>query len=294
MPERAHAVVVDSNVLRSAETIGRLAADHSAGGPAIAIPEIAFFEMTKSADHWESTVRRSLEAVARFPEAVILTTAIKPLGVAEHKSGQPTASVVSPRTELFRHVLRDLVAGSGEALDAFLESVKTRRGELEHDAHALDSLTTMQTLDEIVTAVIDRGRRAAISRDLAAGDRATFRDFAVEALPRSAHVPSLAKITSLEVAEALWATPSITAMHALAMGILALEWVIRGGVHTAKAKRVANDVLDWEYAITAFWATGLSCKDEGSWKRLGDLRVLGTSLWPDFAGWLAAPMFVPL
>ena len=225
---------------------------------------------------------------------MVLTTALKPLAVDEHRSGRSTASILSPRTDVFRQVLRDLASDSGPLLDAFLASVQAHRGALEHDAHAVHSQTTMQGLDDIAAPVTDRSRRAAISRDLARGDRSTFREFAKEALRRDAYQPVLAKITSPEIAEALWATPSITAMHAVAMGLLALEWVVQGGVHTAKAKTVANDVLDWEYAITAFWTEGFCCEDGGSLERFDDMRELGGSLWPDSAGWFSALTRVPL
>ena len=291
--EPAHAVVVDNNVLRSVSTIERLAAAQIAGGPAIAVPEIALFEMTKNAEHWELTLRRSLQAVARFPNAVVLTTAMKSLGVAEQRRGEPTVSILSPRTEVFRCVLRDLAAGSGPRLDEFFASVRETRGALAHDAHALDSLTTMRRLDDIAAPVTDRNRRAEISRDLARGDRSSFREFAEEALPRSAYQPSLAKITSPQIAETLWRAPTVTAMHAVAMGLLALEWVLRGGVHTAKAKRAANDVLDWEYAISAFWSEGFCCCDEGAWERFEDMRVLGRSIWPEFTSWFDGPTRVP-
>lgn len=290
--DRAHAVVVDSNVLREERTVERLAADHRAGGPAIAIPEIALFEMTKNADCWESTVRRSLREVARFPDAVVLTTALKPLGVGEHRAGQPTASVISPRTDLLRQVLRDLAAGSGDSLDAFLAKVKAGRQALEHASHAVDSRATMQALDKVAAPVTDRRERASVSDDLARGNRGNFRKLAIAVLQRSVNEAALAKITSARVAAALWATPSVTALHALAMGLLALEWVMRGGVHSASPKRVANDVLDWEYALTAFWTEGYCCADRGAADRFEDMRILGQAVWPDFVPWFSVPKLV--
>src|SRR4051812_4044031 len=103
--EHLHAVVIDNNVLRESTTIERLAAAHLAGGPAIALPEIAFFEMTKNPEHWERTIHNSLMAIAQHPDAVVLTAALKPLAVVEHRTGRPTTSVVSPRTTAFRQVL---------------------------------------------------------------------------------------------------------------------------------------------------------------------------------------------
>jgi len=42
-------------------------------------------------------------------------------------------------------------------------------------------------------------------------------------------------------------------MHALATGVIAFEWAILGGIGSARGGRVANDVLDVEYALAGIW-----------------------------------------
>jgi hypothetical protein len=64
-----------------------------------------------------------------------------------------------------------------------------------------------------------------------------------------------------DVADALSHAPAVSYIFALAIGALGLEWLFRGGVDTAAPDRVANDILDLEYAIAALWVGRLASAD---------------------------------
>jgi hypothetical protein len=279
--------VLDVNVLRDQAVVEACIARFDQDGSLVALPEIALFELTKHPDRREETIMGSLQLLARRPEAVVLARSTKPLGVAEEASGVPTASVIATTTtDAFRRVLRDVGAGAGADLQTFLNAVERYRGLLDHERHARDTLQTVQTLKRLGAASLPRDLVARIGRDLADGDRSSFRNFLGRELlvteQRHAHVR---RGVPHGVADALLVAPSLSYLFALAIGVVGLEWVFKGGIEGADERRVANDVLDIEYVLAGLWVGLLISRDAGARSRLEDMKVLGKSAWPTHAAW---------
>ena len=74
-------------------------------------------------------------------------------------------------------------------------------------------------------------------------------------------------------ADALLQAPCVTYLHALALGALALEWACLGGIEGAKPNRVANDVLDVQYQITALWVARFDRQPRSRSETAGRLEV---------------------
>jgi hypothetical protein len=169
-----------------------------------------------------------------------------------------------------------------------LGAIRTLRIQLDHEGHAVDSLRTMQTLKALGRPSIPRDVLTRISNDLARDDRTSFREFLQSVLlfdrQRDAHIR---RGVSPETANALMATPAVTYIYALAIGVLALEWTFKGGIESASQGRVANDILDVEYLIAALWVGRLVTRDAGARDHLEDLKVLGATWWPSHAEWFA-------
>ena len=87
------------------------------------------------------------------------------------------------------------------------------------------------------------------------------------------------------MADALLVAPSLSYLFALAVGVVGLEWVFKGGIEAADERRVANDVLDIEYVLAGLWVGVLISRDAGARSRLEDIKVLGKSAWPAHAAW---------
>jgi len=75
-------------------------------------------------------------------------------------------------------------------------------------------------------------------------------------------------------------------MHAVAIGVVALEWTVNGGIGNARADRVANDILDIEYILASFWTGRFLSKDGGARDRFHDLQDVFATLWPQASDWL--------
>jgi hypothetical protein len=279
-------LVLDNNVLRNEAVIDGCIARYRETGAQFALPEMVMFELTKHPDDWEVTVRRSLEYVLRCPEALVITHTAKDLGLAEEATGTPTERVVNEKiTIAWRKLLADLREGDGPDLDYLRRAVPNLRARLRYEEYDTDSLATVQKLKNIAT-VFPRDLVARVGNDLAKDDRQSFREFLVgvygiERL-RDAHVHrGVAQVN----ADGLLSAPSVSYLFALAVGALGLEWMFRGGVDTANPRRVANDILDIEYAIPALWIGQLVAKDKGARQRFDDLKVLGAAVWPRHAKW---------
>ncbi len=279
--------MLDVNVLRNRELIEAYSAQFGVDGSQVVVPEMVLFELTKHPDDWASTIVRSLRHLARCPESVLLARSSKPLGLAEEAKGRPTTTFISPElTAAFRAVLLD--AGERSELQGFLDAVRRQRPSLEHERHAVDSRDTMLTLNELGRASLPRDLVARVGRDLAEGNRGSFRDFLRRELlitqQRDAHVR---RGVSEKAADALLLAPSVSYLFALAVGVIGLEWVFRGGVQGAAAGRIANDVLDIEYILAGLWVGRLVSDDAGVRHRFEDLKAIGASAWPSHADWFA-------
>jgi hypothetical protein len=143
-----------------------------------------------------------------------------------------------------------------------------------------------QSLKRLGAATLPRELVAHIGRDLAHGDRASFRGFLSRELlvaqQRDAHIR---RGVAQGAADALLLAPSVTYLFALALGAIGLEWVFRGGIEGADPGRVANDVLDIDYALAGLWIGRLVSRDGAARARLDDLKVIGKSAWPTHEGW---------
>jgi len=93
-----------------------------------------------------------------------------------------------------------------------------------------------------------------------------------------AHVNAAVKRgVSPAVAQCLAQKPSISLMHAMAIGVIALEWTVNGGIDNARAERVANDILDIEYVLASFWTSRFLTKDSRARDRFHDLQDVFTT-----------------
>lgn len=285
MLERA--VVLDVNVLRNEAIVDACIERFERTGEPIAVPEMALFELTKHPQQWEATVKGSLGRISRCPEAVVVTRSSKPLGLAEEASGIPTRFMVDDaQSKILRQVLRDLQRGGGPDLDRMVDKMRQYRPQLEHERHATDSLRAMQTLKSIARPAFPPELMRRISTDLTKGSRTSFRDLLRAALQfnaqRDAHVR---RGVLPQHAEALMTAPSVSYLFALATGVLGLRWTFEGGVDSAKPTRTANDVLDIEYVLAAFWLGHLVTRDARARVYIADLTAVASVWWPNHTSW---------
>jgi len=279
--------VLDNNVLRNEGEILLRLERFQTFGEQLALPEIALFEMTKHPDAWEETTRRSLRHISACPEALVLTHSAKTMRITEERSGDPVQSVIAAdKTLWIRAVLRDLKNGGGESLTEFIGSVHAFRDELDHEGHANDCQAVMQKLTGLATPSLATDILAEIGKQLADGDRRILRELLVAALPLAAHRDALVRRgIPPAIATRLTDQPSVSALYAMALGAIALEWTVRRGIESARAGRVGNDVTDIEYAIAALWTGDLLSEDRRARERYQDLQTLGAAAWPDAAAW---------
>ena len=280
-------IVLDNNVLRDEAVIERCIARYRQAEEQFALPSMLMFELTKHPANWEHTVRGSLKYVLRCPEALVITSTARDLGVAEEATGRSTAHVVDEKmTGAWHKLLADLHAGEGPDLDYFRWAVPNLRGELRFDEYEADSAALMQKLKSIAKTSFPRRLIARIGNDLSKHDRQSFREFlattySIERL-RDAHIR---RGVVRENADALLAAPSVSYLFALAVGSIALEWMFRGGIENADPRRVANDILDIEYAIPSLWIGQLVAEDKRARDRFDDLKALGAATWPNHSEW---------
>lgn len=281
-------VVLDNNVLRNDREIDQRVARFRDFEEQFALPEIAFFEMTKHPSAWEDTTRRSLLLVSDCCEAIVITHSMKRMIAAEERSGDPTQSVVSPNaTRRVREVLHDLQMGGGGDFSEFIRSLALFRDELDHGGHARDSHAIMKNLRETAARSLIPSSLARVGEDLAINDRRSFRELLIAALPPAAHGEALVRRgVPVALAKRLTEQPSVSALYAMALGAIALEWTVRRGIETANPQRVGNDVTDIEYAIAAIWIGDMLSVDGRARERYKDLQMLGAAAWPDSAHWL--------
>jgi hypothetical protein len=280
-------LVLDNNVLRNERVIEGCIARYLRTGEQFALPSMAMFELTKHPDAWESTVRKSLEYVGRSPDALVITHTAKDLGALEEVTGKPTEQVVSDKmTSAWRKLLADIRTGDGPDLDYFRWAVTTLRKEMRYEEYETDTRALIQKLRDIARSTFPRDLIARIGGDLARGERATFRELVAGVIrveqQRDAHVR---RGVPKDLADALLDAPGVSYLFALAVGVVALDWLFRGGIESAKPRTVANDVLDIEYIIPALWIGGLVARDDGARERFDDLKVLGAATWPSHAQW---------
>lgn len=286
-PDTVRAVVLDANVLRNKEIVEACFERFKRTHERIAFPEMALFEATKSAEHWEDTVKNSLRYISQCPEAVVIARSSLPLGLREEASGIPTTSVVDDTlSERFRQVLRDIKSGGGVDLTNMLEAMRRHRQQFEHEKHAVDSHETMQKLKSLGRPVWPPDLTRQIARDLSGGNRSSFQKLLCETLQfrmqRDAHVR---RGVLAEYADALMKAPSVTYLFALGMGVLGLRWIVEGGIESARPARVANDVLDTDYVLAAFWAGRIITHDTRARAYVADLKAVASAWWPSYASW---------
>ncbi len=286
-PDTVRAVVLDANVLRNKEIVEACFERFKRTREPIAFPEMALFEATKNAEHWEDTVKNSLRYISQWPEAVVIARSSLPLGLREEASGIPTTSVVDDAlSELFRRVLRDIKGGGGGDLTNMLEAMRRHRQQFEHEKHAVDSHETMKILKSIGRLALPPDLTRQIARELASGNRINFQNLLCEKLQfsmqRDAHVR---RGVLAQYADALMEAPSVTYLFALGMGVLGLRWTVEGGVESARPARVANDVIDTDYVLAAFWAGRIITHDARARAYVADLKAVASAWWPNYASW---------
>ena len=286
-PSTGPVLVLDNNVLRDESIIERCFARYRQTGEQIALPEMAMFELTKHPDKWEHTVRRSLACLSRCPEALVITHAAKALGQDEEATGNPTSGVVNERmTTAWRRLLHDLREGDGPDLDYFKWAVANLRKELRYEEYETDTLALIQSLTSSARSSFPADVLAPVGRDLERDDRGSFRGLLIGVMriehQRDAHVR---RGVAKAVADGLLVAPAVSYLFAFAVGAIALEWTVRGGIESANPRRVANDVLDIEYGMAALWIGRLVAKDAGARQRFEDLKVLGAATWPNHREW---------
>lgn len=258
--------VIDANVLRNKREIERRIERFHRTGESIVLPQSALFEMTKHPEHWKQTVTRSLEVISASPGAVEVSAATKSLGLVEERTGIPCKSVHDRiGSTALQQILREYGLGGASAWAGLMDAIRAHREELRHDEHVSDSLTTMTSLAAMVEGSMDRSTRARIARDLAERSRTSFRKFCGDSLVLVGYrEAAVRRGVDPVIADKLTAEPTISVMHAPAMGVIAFQWAILGGIEAAHGERVANDVLDVEYALAGIWSGGLVTDDGGA------------------------------
>lgn len=244
-----HYVVVDQNVLRSTMLKDRLSSDKAAQ---FVIPDLAFLEMTKSAQ-WEQTLRTSLAILSTEKNRVFVSRSVGDALRAELSSKVPVNEKMLYReaTHFVREILQSVSDGSdGHGIVRIRNDPDNHREALEKDHLNHESnKTQLAGLIASTDSMLDSQFTKRLRSDKVSPDERLENIFQVA----TALLPQLlAKYGfTREKSHMFMKRKPMLLRYMYLKAWQCLNWLEMGGFENLPSKKVTNDQLDHEYILTA-------------------------------------------
>ena len=239
----------------------------------VLIQDAALIEMMKN-KHWEDTVRRSLAGLVACPELVVLGRGVSDLMRLERDTGRPAHTELEDleRTPSVRAMLAELASGFDGAvmtnIRAKIVATQTTIVDPQYMDHAGNKQQVVGFRDAWASELADKEASKKVRRD------ASFRAqvLAAPRVSRPVERELLSVGVSADAARRLAFERSVTAHSLLAMSALALDWFARGGLDSAPAESVTNDLMDCEYVTIGSFCMDVVTEDSKVKRLLSQLQ----------------------
>ena len=253
-------IVIDQNQMRDANVVASLLDRCCRDNFHILIPDIAGFEFPKGLCP-QKTWTASLCELAPYRELVCVSRKLTNMMAEESQRGEPCRKLIDDNlTSCLRSILRNLEVGDDSAvreitekqLPKFLPS--SREVWENHEAHKA-WITTLQGLREFTDPTqLKRMRTAPLEGLVEWLSSDVITSFVFQGLKKGGLDKSIALRLTLE--------PSVRAGFVSALAALAGYWLASGGLESAPAAKLTNDLLDTEYVILGALSEGLCTQDK--------------------------------
>lgn len=275
MPNRL--IVLDQNKLREDRAPEVVHALQNEPNTHFVLPDIAFIEMTKNADHRERTLRGSLRLLAQYPNRVHVAKGLQDCFKSELFTLESSANRLTLREhrDNLRRLLRT-VAGGDEGvsdLQRLIEDPDNHYSTLADQY--FDDLANKNRLGGVIDA-LKKALPESTLKDLRAKrlNRTERVEIVYQRAPRL--LAGLFKGRGVPEGKA-WSfqkkKPMILREY-YSMLLLAIDWISAGGFENAAPKTITNDLIDHEYVITATCFDGLITGEKRMIDAYNDLRNL--------------------
>jgi hypothetical protein len=255
-------VVIDQNCMRAQsglDFVSPLLEQVRQGAVSILVPDVAMVEMTQHPLVWESTLSRSLRALADHADGVVLGRAVSAMLREELETGEPTTEFID-RDLLhgFRELLVDLSRGHGEALNYFKERVDEARRSAGVDFYQHEANKSL-VFDGYRGWLMNLSKTG--KKHLKAGDTQLLRWLTQKAIQdHGVQALMLSGCTEAD-AVSLLSTPSISLAVVVSSFASQLLWVATGGLEGRRLKNVSNDRIDLDYVRLGVFGKGVLTRD---------------------------------
>ena len=206
------------------------------------------------------TWMRSLEHLCKEPNLVVVGRSVGEMMKEEVRSRQPKTDIVDHAlTVRFQQLLTGVRDGDDADMRATLRNVKRIIGRVKKRRNKHDwNKSILQNRVQWWEKVLTRPRLQRL-RKL---DRETgVRILADLTTSKIIYNAAKKKRCSNSIASRLTVGPSVFCYTLYALEALALDWLARGGLQSAKATDITNDFFDMDYVISALFCAGLATKD---------------------------------
>lgn len=274
-------VVLDMNTCRDPEVLRRVHQAHDRDGLHVMLPVMAHYEMTKGAP-W--TLARSLGGLAARPEAFSVAQHGFLLRAEERrtKRGLRISQITDHRnTRNVRDVMRGLRDDTHDVDPTTIANVRDffrRILDHEDEPHVMRELVKIHRRE--LPQVRANALRASLQQD--PPDRRPFQGYLYEALGSHVHLAKFLRNVGQGSSRGkhLVKFPSFSLLHLIGLHAVALRWRIFGGIETAPAEILENDVIDVEYAVLAAYGRDYITGDRRARAVYEDVRAVASRLWP--------------
>ena len=226
---------------------------------------MAGLEFSKGVDP-SLTWSRSLEVIAPYPELVVVGRKMTHMMNEEIRTGKPCRDLVDyESTSRFRELLVRIKDGNEDVMTEMVasENWKPMRTATDHwsmhESHKLLFLELYDIIKNVLHADtlkdLRNHREAAIERWLKsdAGIRCVF-----ELIGLFIRARGVSANVALELAVCL----KVVSVFVCGITSLSLHWMASGGVETAKAGAISNDLIDLEYGTLGAMSDCLLTDDQ--------------------------------
>jgi len=253
-------VCVDQNALRS-EKLAQFVAETEIE---FVLPDAALMEMCKS-EHWERTLRHSLQSLAKAPERVHYTMGNGELLSLERALQRPLSRkelIGADSTTFLRELLYEVneKASSGSRIDQLRLHWAERR--LAMAKGHLNDEENSATIRGLITTIRDKLSAKTLRRFRAEGLGDQERISVVSGVV-SEILPAIMRDQGVRVraADRLLKAKSYSARYMWLRVYAVVRWIERGGSESVRSERVTNALVDSYYVITGTYFDHLLTND---------------------------------
>jgi len=253
-------LVIDQNQLRKADFVANAVSRCRERGLRILVPDGAGFEMSKSAEVFD-TLRNSLQLLATCGKMVVVSSKMTDMMSIEVDSGHPMRDVVDQgASELFRDLLGDLGSGRLSSLGQLVAGPVAEKMPAslaiwsDFEQHRTQILAMRDLLKNELTEPVVKQLRRDPESELAAWMSSVH---GVRFVYQGIKSKGADDVSALRLA----ALPSILGGFITSLALVALNWLALGGLESAKPEKVTNDLHDIEYSVLGSISADLLTSD---------------------------------